>query len=112
MVEHPGVQKILVDRGQFVGEHGVEVPDDLGVTLHAAVPDAAAAHPAGAPVIRATVSTSSVFAQEVQRPQPRPTPRPLARSSGERAPSSAAWMIWRSVIALQRQMYMMAVPSR
>jgi hypothetical protein len=46
----------------------------------------------------------------VQRPQPRPTPSPCARSSGERAPCSAARTIWRSVIALQMQMYMTNTP--
>jgi hypothetical protein len=38
VVEHPIVQPVLVDRGQFVGERLVEVLDDLFVTLHHSVP--------------------------------------------------------------------------
>ena len=64
------------------------------------------ASPPGPQEMRAIASTRRSFAQEVQRPQPSPTPRPVARSCVVRAPLSAAWMIWRSVIALQRQMYM------
>src|SRR5271170_2626492 len=104
--KHSGMQEILVDRSQFVGKNGVEVPDDLDVTLHVAFSSAVVAHSAGMRVIRASVSPSSVFAQDVQRPQPRPTPSPCARSCVERAPSSTARTISRSVIALQRQMYM------
>ena len=38
VVKHPGVKKILIDRRQFIGEDGVEVPDDLDVAFHAAFP--------------------------------------------------------------------------
>src|SRR5205814_8070855 len=60
----------------------------------------------GAHASRASVSTNRDFAHDVQRPQPRPTPRLCARSSDERAPCSVALTMSRSVMALQRQMYM------
>jgi hypothetical protein len=36
VVQHPGVQEILVHRGQLVGEHLVQPKDDGAVALHAA----------------------------------------------------------------------------
>src|SRR5690606_26969553 len=54
----------------------------------------------------AQISRSRSEAHSRQRPQPAPTPSVEARSSMERAPCSAHSRTWRSVIALQRQMYM------
>ena len=34
MLQHPGMQEILVDRGQFVGELNVQVFDHLRISQH------------------------------------------------------------------------------
>src|SRR5262245_30125494 len=34
VVEHPGVQEVLVDRGQLVREYGIEMLNDILVTFH------------------------------------------------------------------------------
>ncbi|MET3146617.1 UNVERIFIED_ORG: hypothetical protein ABIB63_002415 [Xanthomonas axonopodis] len=38
VLQHLGVQEVLVDRSEFVVEHLVEVLDDLGIALHAMSP--------------------------------------------------------------------------
>lgn len=43
--EHPGVQKVLVDRRQLVGQHRVEGADDRGIALHGHGPFVLIAHP-------------------------------------------------------------------
>src|SRR5262245_54888316 len=111
VLEHLRVDEVLVDRRELVGEDLVEPLDDLRIALHQAVSAATGgAQPPALPFSAATVSWTSAIAHDVHRPQPSPTPSPRARSSGERAPSSAAWTIWRSVIALQMQMYMTKKP--
>src|SRR4029450_13442457 len=106
MRKHLGVDEILVDRRELVGEDFIELPHDSDIAFHGASPWGACTNPFGPHAMRPIVSTSSAFAHERQRPHPVPTPSCIARSSDERAPSSAARTIWRSVIALQRQMYM------
>jgi hypothetical protein len=34
MLVHAGMQEILVDRGELVAEHAIQVLDDLGVAFH------------------------------------------------------------------------------
>src|SRR6266536_6441325 len=106
VIEHLGMHEILVDCGELVGQDLVEALDHLGIALHLVSPWIDGATSPAAPVIFVTVSSSSDLAQQTQRPHPSPTPRPWARSSAERVPSSAAWTICLSVIALQMQMYM------
>src|SRR6266542_3275998 len=106
VIEHLGMHEILVDCGELVGQDLGEALDHLGIALHLVPPWIDGATSPAAPVIFVTVSSSSDLAQQTQRPHPSPTPRPWARSSAERVPSSAAWTICRSVIALQMQMYM------
>jgi hypothetical protein len=38
MPQHPGVQEILIDRGQFIAKGGVEMPDDFRIALHGGLP--------------------------------------------------------------------------
>ena len=51
-------------------------------------------------------SRSSSTAHSRQRPQPAATPSEAESSSIERTPERADSRTWRSVMALQRQMYM------
>src|SRR6185437_2828157 len=34
MPQHPGMQKILIDRGELVLEHRIQMLDDRGIALH------------------------------------------------------------------------------
>src|SRR6476469_6685652 len=110
VLEHFRVQEILVDRGQLVGQHFVQPLQDLGVTLHARL-SAGAGFWAPLSTIFDNASASSSLAHSRQQPQVTPTPSPRSRSSPHRAPCSAAWMIWRSVMPLQMQMYMAGLDS-
>jgi hypothetical protein len=86
VLEHLGVQEILIDRGQLVRQHVVQVLYNLGIAFHGASPSKDGVRlPEGA-VARATASTSNALAHDTQLPQPRPTPNPLARSCAVRAP--------------------------
>jgi hypothetical protein len=94
VAEHAGVEEVLVDRGELVQKHLVQVLDDLPVALHAAKASGSE-----------RVSSRISFATGRHLPQPVPTPSSTDNSSSEQQPRRAHSRTSRSVMALQIQMY-------
>src|SRR5690606_5595272 len=132
VLEHLGVQEILVDRGQFVVERLVEELDDLLVALHAGASFKCTAHtlplppkrwrnanhlhPEGGPAPDGTQAASSTtgsamasetipVAVSMQLPQLEPQPVRIISSDIPEQPAAAASRISESVIPWQRQTY-------
>src|SRR5581483_990625 len=109
VAEHAGVQEVLVDRGELVEQHLVQVLDDLAVAFHAAPgrkPRLCVQAPApDSAFISPCTSRKTSLAQSRQRPQPEPTPSSKESRSSEQAPLRAHSRTAFSVTALQMQMY-------
>src|SRR4030095_6196823 len=47
VAEHPRMQKILIDRGELVGEHRIQMTDDVRIAAHALTPWPESIFPSG-----------------------------------------------------------------
>jgi hypothetical protein len=45
MIQHPGMEKVLIDGGHLVPQHGVQVLNDGRVALHDGLPNWRRRHP-------------------------------------------------------------------
>src|SRR5690606_10557568 len=84
VLQHLGMQEVLVDRGELVVERLVEVFDDLGIALHGLAPawvDAGDSSAIGAPMAERE-SWSSPSATRRRDHAPARAPGQAARASG------------------------------
>src|SRR5690606_23925657 len=128
VLQHPGVQEVLVDRNEFVVERLVQVLDDPGVAFHGGCAPSgsmegmlarrpfrrrngnrvhhAAFDNTGRGNSRAAWTSSSMpWAMSTQLPQHAPAPVRMVSSERVRQPASATSRISWSVIPLQMQTY-------
>jgi hypothetical protein len=61
VLQHPGMEKVLIDRGHLVLQHGVEVDDDCRIALHGRLPFVVADNHEEASSAASLLSTTAEF---------------------------------------------------